>query len=58
MGICGLKSRLYRSLTKKQILSNKHVQLKTVVGFLPQLNSRLRFNFALEYLATGHFIES
>ena len=40
------------------LIDQKTEQLKTVVGFLPQLNSRLRFNFALRYPATGHFVES
>ena len=40
------------------LIAQKTDPLKTVGGFLPQLNSRLRFNLALRYLVTGHFVES
>ena len=53
-----LEIKIIPLIDQKKILSSRHDQLKTVVGFLPQLNSRLRFNFALRYPATGHFVES
>ncbi len=42
-----LEIKIIPLIDQKKILSSRHDQLKTVVGFLPQLNGRLRFNFAL-----------
>ena len=42
-----LEIKIIPLIDQKKILFSRHDQLKTVVGFLPQLNGRLRFNFAL-----------